>query len=405
MTGGSVPDVPPTTVVAASRTSSRPARGRLRSAASGVGEASRGDQMVGRHRQPAGAHAGGGLDEEAGDAVGAGMAEHVAVPARPGDAGAVARAVLQLAVAPRHPAERRPPGSGRRLGQTGVGRRRCAGSDRAPARARPHRPRPPRPDRRRRVRRGRPGACAPHAGRRRRTCSCRRAPRPSPRRRRRTPARRRRGAPPRRPTSVRRRARPPPRPARRAGRRRPRTRRSSSLVGQCPTGGCVDRSNRPVVGQGPADRLPFRAELGERPERGPRHVGRQVAEQGDGGPQARVTDPPQQRRGIGRQLDEHDRRVELVEGAHDRARRPRSVMAHAEQVQAGRGARGISRGRGRRRRTRPSRHGRAPPPRGIRATRRRRGSGRVRPRRRCRRRCRPATAVRRRSGRRGRGRW
>ena len=33
MTGGSVPDVPPTTVVAASRTSSRPARGRLRSAA------------------------------------------------------------------------------------------------------------------------------------------------------------------------------------------------------------------------------------------------------------------------------------------------------------------------------------------------------------------------------------
>ena len=162
-----------------------------------------------------------------------------------------------------------------------------------------------------------------------------------------------------------------------SGSTRPGTRRSSSLVASAQPARCVDRSNRPVVGQGPADRLPLRAELGERPERGSRHVGRQVAEQGDGGPQTRVADPASSDAASAGSSTSTIAGSQLVEGAHDRARRPRSVMSHAEQVQAGRGARGISRGRGRRRRTRPSRHGRAPPPRGTRATPRRRGSGHV----------------------------
>ena len=370
----------------------------------GVGEAGRGDQMVGRHRQPAGAHAGGGLDEEAGDAVGAGVAEHVAVPARPRDAGAVSRPVLQLAVAPRHPAERRPPGAGRRLGQTGVGRRRRPGRI-----ERRHVPGPTDHGHRALTGVGECGADGPAHVRLAPGVVVGRARAGAHRGHRLADGGEGRYAvaavlhhvvPPafgvglaRRRGQRGERVDPPPHPPIVVARR------------QRPTGGCVDRSHRPVVGQGPADRLPFRAELGERPERGSRHVGRQVAEQGDGRPQTRVTDPPQERRGVGRQLDEHDRRGQLVEGAHDRARRPRSVMSHAEQVQAGRGALGISRGRGRRRRTRPSRHGRAPPPRGTRATRPRRGSGHARPRRRRRRRCRPATAVRRRSGRRGRGRW
>ena len=64
----------------------------------------------------------------------------------------------------------------------------------------------------------------------------------------------------------------------------------------------------------------------------------------------------------------------------------------------------VRRGRDRRRRSRPSRRDHGPPPRGTRATRRRRAAGRARRPRRCRRRCRRAAACRRRSGRRGPGR-
>ena len=55
-----------------------------------VGEARRGDQVVGRRRHAPAAQGVGGVDEEPRHALRAGVAEHVGVPARAGDAGAVA---------------------------------------------------------------------------------------------------------------------------------------------------------------------------------------------------------------------------------------------------------------------------------------------------------------------------
>ena len=228
------------------------------------------------------------------------------------------------------------------------------------------------------------------------------ARRPSPRRRRRTPAHRRRGARRRPPTTVRGRARRRPRPGRRAGRAAARPRRPASAPDR--------RSGRrrgPGAGRWPRtgtpcstahdDRLPLRAELGERGEHGPLLAVDDVAEQGDRRDEPGVADPAQRGAGVGRRLDEHDVGSEDVEGAPHRARRARPVVADPEQVQpsgvAGRTGDGLRRARGRRRRSRPNRHGRAPPPRGTPARPPRRAAGRARRRRRCRRRRRSARSV------------
>ena len=114
----------------------------------------------------------GGVDEEAGDAVGPGMAEHVVVPARDADPGAVAGGARRGARCV-HGTQLTPTltlGRPRKRGVVGGRRvwRRC----RAPARATPRRRRRPW-----RTRRSRPpgwrAACAPRAAPRRATARCR----------------------------------------------------------------------------------------------------------------------------------------------------------------------------------------------------------------------------------------
>ncbi len=178
----------------------------------------------------------------------------------------------------------------------------------------------------------------------------------------------------------------------------------------------VDRRDRPVVSVRPRDRLPLGAERGERcKDRSAGFVGH-VAEQRDGRNQAGTADPSETRFDVGGRLDEQDVGTQLVERADDRPRRSGPVVSDAEQVDGhltshlagpsrltippdhpagpsrartipgdhlgddlGRPSENTgvtSRGRGRLRRTRPSPAARAPHLRGTRATPRHRGSDR-----------------------------
>ena len=154
----------------------------------------------------------------------------------------------------------------------------------------------------------------------------------------------------------------------------------------------VDRRHGDVPGVGPTCRLPFRTEVGQRPERRPRHVARQVAEQRHGWAEPVVGHPRQHCGTVRRKLDENGVGSQLVEGTQHGSCRPGAVVADPEEVQPA-----LSRAHGRRRRSRSSRLDRAPPPRGTRAKRSRRGLDRARRRRRSRRRRRPGRARRRRS--------
>ena len=69
------------------------------------GQTGAGDQVVGRCSAAAVTHESGGVDEEPNHPVLAGMLEHVAVPARAVDAGAVPRVGGEAAVGPRHPGD------------------------------------------------------------------------------------------------------------------------------------------------------------------------------------------------------------------------------------------------------------------------------------------------------------
>ena len=126
-------------------------------------------------------------------------------------------------------------------------------------------------------------------------------------------------------------------------------------------------------------RLPLRAELGERREDGPLGLGDDVAEQGHRRHELGVADPAQRAVGVGRQLDQHDVGLQLVEGPHAPTAPTRArgggCRAGAGRAPAATALAMVSPARGRRRRSRPSRRGRAPPPRGTRATRRRRAPG------------------------------
>ena len=396
MTDGNapVPDGPndrSITVPAASSTSVEPGPRPVAERGQGVGEAGRADQVVGRRRQALGAQRRGGVDEEAGDALRARVPEHVAVPARVGDAGGVPRASLQPAVAPRHPRDRRLRAAGagtaqrrrigRRRGRRRVERRNVPGpahhGDRAAAR---------------RGRRGSPAACAPRVERRAAGVA------PSPRTAAIASATASNAGPPspRCSTTSSHHRSGSGSPAASASARSGSAASSSTgiVVGQRrvaaerPAHRHVDRHRRDAVPERPADRLPLGAELGERPERGLRHVGRDVAEQRHRRHEPVVGDPAQQRLGVGRQLDEHRVGPDLVERREHRPRRPRPVMPDPEEVQplVGPSPRDLSRVRDTLRRSRSSRRGHAPPPRGTRATPRRPGPGRARPRRRCRRR-------------------
>ncbi len=68
----------------------------------------------------------------------------------------------------------------------------------------------------------------------------------------------------------------------------------------------VDGVDLDVVVVGPADRLPFGAERGERGERCPSRLGGHVGQQRDRGHQARFTHPPQRGIDVGGGLDQHD---------------------------------------------------------------------------------------------------
>ena len=72
----------------------------------GRGNAGGGDQMVGRRRHAFGPQRPGRVDEEAGHALRTGMAEHVVIPARADDTGAVARDPSQPAMRPGDPRDR-----------------------------------------------------------------------------------------------------------------------------------------------------------------------------------------------------------------------------------------------------------------------------------------------------------
>ncbi len=70
------------------------------------GQAGRGDEVVRRRRQAVASEGVGGLDEEPGDSVGAGVMEHVGVPAGAGDTGAVAGGPTEPPMRPGHPRDR-----------------------------------------------------------------------------------------------------------------------------------------------------------------------------------------------------------------------------------------------------------------------------------------------------------
>ena len=168
-------------------------------------------------------------------------------------------------------------------------------------------------------------ACAPHALPRAATTARRRARRSSPRRWPRTPAPRHRGARQRPPTSARRRVPRRPRRALRSGRvDRRRATSCSRSPDKRPGHRHVDRHGRHSPGVRPARRLPLRAEVGEWPEGGPGHVIREIAEQRHGRSQTLVGDPLQHRCAVGRQLDEHDVGLDLLEGAEHGPSRARA---------------------------------------------------------------------------------
>ncbi len=96
----------------------------------------------------------------------------------------------------------------------------------------------------------------------------------------------------------------------------------------------VDRLDRDLVAVGPADRLPFRAEHRQRGEHGTSRVVDHVPEQRHGRFEPGVlAHPSEQRPGLGRRLDQHDRRAHLVERRQHRTRRARPVVPDPEQMQ------------------------------------------------------------------------
>ena len=101
-------------------------------------------------------------------------------------------------------------------------------------------------------------------------------------------------------------------------------------VGQDHGRGQVAEAHRHLVLGGPAQRLPFRREHRERPERGdprcPGHVGQQRHRRAH----ARVRGQRQQRVGVGRPLDQHDVRADPVQLGHHRPGRARPVVPDAQ---------------------------------------------------------------------------
>ena len=71
----------------------------------GVGHARGGDQVIGRRLQVGLTQHARGFDEEPGDAIGAGVPEHVLVPAGAAHAGAVAAGAGEPGIRPRHPTD------------------------------------------------------------------------------------------------------------------------------------------------------------------------------------------------------------------------------------------------------------------------------------------------------------
>ncbi len=303
----------------------------------GVGHAGGGDQVIGRGLQVGLAQHARGFDEEPGDALGAGVPEHVLVPAGASDAGAVAAGGGEPGIRPRHPAD-----PDLDLGEGAQRRRvdRClvlGGVERR------HVPRPAhdddisvtvldrRPDRPAHVR------LAPLLGDRRRRAVTHGAHRLGDRPERRQPV-----------AAVLDHVVPPTLGVGLAGGRRQRAERIGRLAtGQA--GGCeqrvvgtvggerdgerqIDRADRHAVLVGPPHGLPFRAERGERGEHRPARLVDDVAQQGDRRLEPLGTDPPERGGGLGRRLDEHDRRLELVESGDDRSRRAGPVVPDTEQM-------------------------------------------------------------------------
>ena len=340
---------PPSTASAASSTSVSPARGRPRSAASASARRVAAIRWSGDAAMPAGPQHAGGVDEEpAGDALGTRVAEDVGVPAG----------------AARRRRRSRWPRASRRcvhgtqvtatltFGRPAQARRRPS----AVARRRSQRRDVPRP-----AHHGDPaepvgdaarpalGACAPPAAARRRpgaACRSRTA----------AIASADRGEGRRAVAAVLDDVVPPALGVGVAGRGGERAERVDAAVAARPTvvarpaseqrGREVDRPHRAAVRERPADRLPLRAERGERARTRPAS-GRSddVAEQGDGRPQ-----PGRRRSSAGRRRRRPAPRRARSPGRSassartHRPRRARAVVADAEQVHGRRvGPVGISR--------------------------------------------------------------
>ncbi len=352
-----------------------------------VGESGRRDQVIGRGRHAPPPQRVSGIDEEPRDPLRARMGEHVGVPAGADDAGAVPGGPPEAAMGPRHPRHGdlhlRLAAQQRRVGLVG-GQRRIERRDV---------PRPAHDGHRGAG--GQRGAHPPtHVGlapgieRRRRGALAHRGHRLADRVEHRLAV-----------AAVLDEVLPPPLGVRLAGRGGEVAERIDGWAATAPhhrhpvVAGRqregereVDRLDDHVVLEGPAHRLPLRAEAGERREDRPLGLGDDVAEERHRRHQLGVGDPAQGVVGVGRRLDEHDVGRQGIEGPHDRTGRAGAVVADAEQVQSGCRTRRCRRRRlspvrDRRRRSRPSRRGHGPPPRGTRATRRRRGGDRGRPHR------------------------
>ena len=170
----------------------------------------------------------------------------------------------------------------------------------------------------------------------------------------------------------------------------------------------IHRPQRHVVFPSPGERLPFWAELGKRQEGSPLGTVDDVRQQRDRRYQVLMTNPRQGGFAVGRQLDQHHGRIELIEGAHDRPRRAGAVMADAQQRNGRcpvRGCHATPTTPGRLRRSRPNRPGHGPPLRDTHATPPCRGRGPSRRHRRSPQRRRRHSTDRRRNAQRARARW